>query len=301
MAGVLRSLLLRFQIFRDLQEGRAQRRNRDEGVALPVVPDYAFRSFPRYGYGREPHNALREMLARRRHAYADTLRRFLAFKQDLQEIPLDPPPDPGVPHWRNSYFGGLDAVSLYALAALNNPRTYIEIGSGNSTKFMRRAVRKRALQTRIVSIDPNPRAAIDQLCDEVRRNRVEETDLAIFDRLGVDDILFVDGSHRVFMNSDVTVVFLDILPRLKPGVLVYIDDIYLPLDHPPEWTPRYYSEQYLLATLLLADGPHYEVVLPCTFVRLNADLQEIADRVWEDTQLENAGLGWGTGFWLRRR
>jgi hypothetical protein len=92
--------------------------------------------------------------------------------------------------------------------------------------------------------------------------------VTLFDDLTAGDILLVDGSHRVFMSSDVAVVFLDILPRLKPGALIYFDDISLPLDYPPEWMDRYYSEQCLLAATLLAEGPHLEIVLPCTFVRL---------------------------------
>jgi len=60
----------------------------------------------------------------------------------------------------------------------------------------------------------------------------------------------VDNSHRCFQNSDVTVVFLDVLPRLRSGVIIYIDDVYLPYDYPPEWSMRYYSEQYLLAVVV---------------------------------------------------
>ena len=40
-------------------------------------------------------------------------------------------------------------------------RQMLEIGSGNSTKFARRAIRDHRLCTRITSIDPHPRAEID--------------------------------------------------------------------------------------------------------------------------------------------
>lgn len=58
------------------------------------------------------------------------------------------------------------------------------------------------------------------------RNRVEDVDLALFDQLKSGDILFIDNSHTVFMNSDTAVVFLDILPRLKLGVVVHTHDIF---------------------------------------------------------------------------
>jgi hypothetical protein len=174
----------------------------------------------------------------------------------------------------------------------------VEIGSGNSTKFVRQSVVQNGLKTRIVSIDPNPRAEIDDICDEVRREGLEDTDQRIFDELADGDILMFDGSHRSFQNSDVTVFFLEILPRLKQGVLVYIDDIYLPYDYPPVWQERYYSEQYLLATLLLAAPQKYSIELPCVFIGKDAELQKQADVFAKNINSQGIG-GYGSGLWLR--
>ena len=49
-------------------------------------------------------------------------------------------------------------------------------------------------------------------------------------------MVFFDGSHRTFMNSDATVFFLEVLPTLPAGTLVGIHDIYLPDDYPADWT-----------------------------------------------------------------
>jgi hypothetical protein len=163
--------------------------------------------------------------------------------------------------------------------------------------FMKKAVDDHGLQTRLVSIDPHPRAEIDGLCDEVRREALEDTDLTVFEGLAAGDILFVDGSHRVFMNSDVCVIFLEVLPKLAPGVLIYIDDIYLPYDYPIEWCSRYYSEQYLLAVLLLAETDRYDVVLPCTFIERDSSLQQILQPLWSGTIAD--GFAPGNGFWLK--
>src|SRR6185503_17264428 len=102
-----------------------------------------------------------ELLASNRERYAETLRTFLRFRTVLQEIPVHPPADPDMPYWLNVYFQGLDPVSLYAFASLHNPRWYVEIGSGTSTKFARKAIRDQGLRTRIISIDPRPRADVD--------------------------------------------------------------------------------------------------------------------------------------------
>ena len=58
------------------------------------------------------------------------------------------------------------------------PRRIVEIGSGNSTKFMRRAARDRGLTTRIVCIDPEPREDISLVADEIVQSHM------LFSRLG---------------------------------------------------------------------------------------------------------------------
>jgi hypothetical protein len=294
------ALLLKTQLGRDLRDGRAVRWRRESGDAFPIFLDYEVHPVPRYGSGKAPHPELFELLNAGRERYADMLRRFLQFRPALQAIPLQKPLDPATPYWLNRYFQGLDPLSLYGLAALHNPRLHVEVGSGNSTKFMRRAIRDQRLRTQIVSIDPHPRAEVDALCDEVRRQPLEEVDLQLFEQLSADDILFIDGSHRVFMNSDVTVLFLEVLPRLKPGVLIYIDDIYLPLDYPAAWSERYYSEQYMLAVLLLSGTDRFEVVLPCNFVVNDPALLGIVGSIWNDSPIREAGKSGGNGFWLRK-
>ena len=76
------------------------------------------------------------------------------------------------------------------------------------------------LRTRVVSIDPDPRAEVDALCDSVLRSRLADLDPAAFDSLEAGDVLLIDGSHMAFMNSDTAVLFVEVLPRLAPGVIV---------------------------------------------------------------------------------
>jgi len=299
MNAALKAVLLKTQAFRDLLDGRRLREQRNAGMS-PIFVDYPVRPVPRYGHGKSAHPELLHILGRNRSQYQQTLTTFLPFKKHLARLPVHKPEDPRLPFWLNRFFQGLDPVSLYAFGAIRNPVTYVEIGSGNSTKFMRRAIDDHGLRTRIISIDPHPRAEIDRLCEEVRRQPLEDTDLTIFEELGEGDILLMDGSHRAFMNSDVTVFFLEVLPRLKRGVLVYIDDVYLPFDYPPEWIPRFYSEHYLLAVLLLADSVRYNIVLPCTFIGSEPSLMQVLDPLWRDGPLAEAG-GPGNGFWLSVR
>ena len=189
-------------------------------------------------------------------------------------------------------------MALYAFLARHNPKRYIEVGSGNSTKFARRAIVDHQLDTRIISIDPHPRAEVDGLCDEVIRAPVEDVAAATFDILDAGDVLFIDSSHRTLMNSDVTMLFLDVLPRLKPGVLVQVHDVTLPGDYPAQWSGRHYSEQYLLAAYLLGRGPLLDIVLPCAFVSDDPELHGILAPVWSAEWMKDAEP-YGCSFWFR--
>ena len=144
-----------------------------------------------------------------------------------------------------------------------------------------------------MSIDPLPRAECDVLCDEIIRRRLEDVDLAIFDELAPGDVLYMDGSHRCFPNSDVTVFFLEILPRLAPGVIVAVHDIFLPHDYPPKRMKRFYSEQYVMAAYMLGLGDRLKILLPNYFVsQANACADSLA-RLAEPPALQGIPIeGW---------
>jgi hypothetical protein len=134
----------------------------------------------------------------------------------------------------------------------------------------------------------------------VIRQPLEAVDVAVFDQLEAGDILFIDGSHRCFMNSDVTVVFLEVLPRLRPGVLVEFHDILLPYDYPPSWKRRYYSEQYLLAACLLAGSERFSIVLPNMFISRDAELSSVLAPLWNEPRFKGVVRG-GSSFWIETR
>ena len=162
-------------------------------------------------------------------------------RDEALAIPLWAPSNPLDPRWSNGWFQGLDALALYCFIADGRPRRYIEVGSGNSTKFARRAIVDHSLDTTITSIDPEPRAEIDDLCDRVVRSPLEDVDLSVFSALDEGDIVFIDASHQCLQNNDVTTFFLDVLPQLSAGVLVQLHDIFLPWDYPPQMADRLYS------------------------------------------------------------
>lgn len=253
-------------------------------------------NFPRWV---NPHPQLEEIIARHKAAFRRALEVIADCREDLARIDVRQR-DPREPCWINPFLPGLDSAAIYAFLRSRNPSQYLEVGSGNSTKFAHRARRDGNLRTRIVSIDPNPRDEIDEICDRVIRSPLEASDLSIFDELDETDVVFLDGSHRVFMNSDVTVFFLEALPRLAPGVLVGVHDIFLPYDYPAHLADRYYSEQYVLAAYLIAGVQALDPVLAAWYVSQTPELRSVVEAVWSDPQYTELKK-YGSAFWIQIR
>ena len=288
----------------DLALRVAQRLNRRRYVEVtPHRPhqlalDYptAARNEPRWGYGRPPHGRLAEIIGRHRDAYGDALRMLAGYHDDLLAIGRLPG-DPTEPHWLSAWLLGLDGVSLYGLIRDRAPARYVEVGSGNSTRFVARARRDGGLATHITSIDPHPRVEVDAICDRILRAPLEEIDPSVFGDLRAGDMLFVDNSHRVFMNSDVVTFFLEILPALRPGVLVGIHDILWPDDYLPEWAEYYFSEQYLFGALLLGEPAWIEPLLACNFAAADPELRTILEPLWRAPGMQDVDPR-GFCFWM---
>jgi glycosyltransferase involved in cell wall biosynthesis len=276
--------------------------------SIPQLPEnaivlddfYPINPIPRYGYGRPFPAKIFDALERSQSEYKQTLETFLPFIDQLVQIARDPQPlDPTQPAWINGFLPGLDSLALFGLISTLQPNIFLEIGSGNSTKFAAKAKALNSTQTKIISIDPYPRAEIDQLCDETVREPLEVVDLSVFEQLSAGDLLFFDGSHRVFQNSDVMVFFIDILPYLKSGVYIHIHDITWPLDYPPGWEHRYYSEQYMLAMILLFGLEHFQIMLPNSYIARCTELTHLFDALWEEPSLTGIERH-GASFWLRK-
>jgi len=262
-----------------------------------VVLDFPINSRRRW---ENPHQDLYNIINKNREFYKSNLQAFLPLTRYFTSIPERQTGNSASsePCWINGWMPALDGVALYSFIVTHKPRIYMEVGSGNSTKFAHKAIVDHNLDTKIISIDPYPRAEVDDICDEIIRKPVEDINIQIFDRLDMNDILYIDNSHRVFMNSDATVIFLDVFPRLRPGVLVEIHDVCLPYDYPTEWINRYYSEQYLLAAYMLAKGHMFDIILPNMFISWDNELKSILAPLWEKDEMKNVETH-GCSFWIR--
>lgn len=134
----------------------------------------------------------------------------------------------------------------------------------------------------LTSIDPSPRAEIDRIVDRAIQQRLQDVPFDLFAELTINDILFFDGSRLAFHGTDVTYFFLELLPRIAPGVLVHIHDIFLPDEYPAHFDRLYYNEQYMLAAFLLYNDL-WEPLVPLHFLHQKGILP-----------------GNGCSFWMRR-
>ena len=261
-----------------------------------VFLDYKVEPVPRYGHGKPPHALLYKIINAHRDEYAGILKKMLDYTHVFAKIPLNTN-DAYAPMWQNDFLPALDIMAIYTLLNIYKPKRYVEVGSGNSTKVAYQAIKENNLPTRITSIDPYPRAEIDALSDEIIRQPFEKIDTDFLLQLEAGDILFIDNSHRVLPNSDAMVFFMEILPQLKPGVVVHIHDIYLPYDYPQFMCDRFYSEQYNLAAFILANPKRYQPLLPNYFISEDKSLHSILEPIWSHPNLKGIETHGGS-FWL---
>src|SRR5207244_12518005 len=103
-------------------------------------------------------------------------------------------------------------------------------------------------------------------------------------------------SHTVKIGGDVNYLFLEVLPRLKSGVIVHVHDIFLPFDYRRDWVMdelRFWTEQYLLQAFLSFNS-EFEVLLANS---------HLAYRYMEDLNATFTNSPWcgGGSFLMRRR
>jgi len=182
------------------------------------------------------------------------------FKAEYDNTPKDPTSVPHEYYSDNNSYIGADGEMLYCMIRHFQPRRLFEIGSGNSTYMSARAVlankRETGRECEYVVFDPYPNQVIRSGIPGLTRvveSGVEDVDLAVFDMLEENDILFIDSSHVLRIGNDVQFLYLEVLPRLRKGVVVHFHDIFLPEEYPMEWVLKehfFWNEQYLLQGFL---------------------------------------------------
>lgn len=270
MAAVLMKLVRRLGIWRmPLSKGIFNL------VGVYPIRDHYYE--PMYNYKKYLHHSLRDErklpgIDLNEAGQLGWLRQF-DFADELAKIPEEPTAG-RMYFYKNPNFAEGDAECLYSLIRLKKPKRIVEIGSGFSTMMARDAIKQNqnenaAYNCRHICIEPYEMQWLDTIDGlEVIRQKVEEVDSSMFGELEPNDILFIDSSHVIRPQSDVLTECLEILPILKPGVLIHIHDIFTPYDYLDHWLVdevKLWNEQYLLEAFLSCN-PKFEIILALNYL-----------------------------------
>ncbi len=237
---------------------------------------------------------------------ADQLALLAQLAAFYEEQPFPETPREGIRYFFDNYwFGRADALFLYSMIRRFRPRRIVEIGSGFSSavmldtneRFMDRAMRL----TFVEPESPRLRKLLkpeDHGSVTIVERRIQHVDPGIVDPLGINDILFIDSSHVSKAGSDVNHILFELLPRLRPGVLVHFHDILYPFEYPQEWFELgwAWNEPYILRAFL-----QYNVQFPIRFwsdfmIRFHA---EAVGKLMPQC-LRQPAFGVGGSLWLQR-
>ncbi len=177
-------------------------------------------------------------------------------------------------------FTTYDAMWLFTMLRRLKPRRFLEIGSGVSTYYALQALTRNGQEGNdgtVTAIDPYVSAQTRQLPGlDVIAQPVQNVDLSHFEALKENDVLFIDSTHVVKIDGDVPKLYLDIVPRLGPGVVVHSHDIQFPYNtpHPAEqyienakW-PYFWTEAMLLQAFL-SGNRDFEIVFSPALLRFH--------------------------------
>ena len=223
---------------------------------------------------------------------------FPKFRDEYEQFPISAASGSHRFHLNNGLFDGTDALVAYCMIRHFRPRLIIEVGSGFSSLISGEAAAKNN-SSALICIEPFPQEFLRQGFPGLHsliEKKVEDIDVEFFSQLDSGDVLFIDSSHTVKIGGDVNYLFLEVLPRLKPGVIVHVHDIFFPFDYRRDWIMeefRFWTEQYLLQAFLTFNS-EFEVLMANSYLShchkdgLQATFPSLRS--------------WGGGsFWMRRK
>lgn len=196
----------------------------------------------------------------------------------------------------NGMFGYADSAAYFSIIKMFKPNKIIEIGAGNSTVVATMAATALNKNIEITAIEPYPSSTLLKLSDKIDliQQQVQKLPLNIFNTLEENDILFIDTSHVIKTKNDVVYLYLEVIPRLKRGVIIQIHDISLPYEvHPATFRAGFFwTEQYLLLAML-THTTRYEILYAGYY--MNKDHFDLVRKAFPDVIAGKCG----GSFWIK--
>lgn len=223
--------------------------------------------------------------------------------------PKDPTADRKQFYTHNGSFSYGCAAALHTRIRDAKPARIIEVGSGNSSKVISKALMLNASETSVKAqytiIDPYPNLEICKNLPNISNiiaKQIELCDPRDFEVLEENDILFIDSSHVVKVGSDVNFLILDVLPRLKPGVIIHFHDISLPYEYPKAYATNpqfrvFWNEAYLLQAFMACNAD-FEILQMMNY--LQVDHMDEFRKAFPKFKVEDNWANSGS-FWIRKK
>jgi Predicted O-methyltransferase len=224
-----------------------------------------------------------------------------AFSDYYPDLPFPEEQRPGRRYYfENPYFSYADAIALYSMMRHYQPRNIIEVGSGYSSAAMLDTNDLfLAGRTTMTFVDPFPErlrglmTPQDKQRHEIIDDIAQDVPIERFRTLTAGDILFIDSSHVAKIGSDVVYLMTEVLPQLRPGVVIHFHDVFWPFEYPEEWVQegRAWNETYMLKAFLQFNE-QFRILFFCSYLALHhrAVLEQYLPLVFKNT---------GGSLWLR--
>ncbi len=240
------------------------------------------------------------------------------FPQFRDEFDFPKTKDPSMQDYdfylKNGSYEAGDAEVLHSMIRHFKPKKIVEIGSGFSTFLSAKAClinkEKDGIDSKLVAIEPFPNDVLKKGfpgLSALIQKPLEEVDLDLFCDLEANDILFIDSTHVLKIGGDVKYEYLEILPRLKNGVVVHSHDIFLPGEYPKSWIVDnhwFWTEQYFLQAFLAFNNA-FEILWASQYM-IRRYLEEIIPLFpsYQNIILSNSESNHGVGsgsLWIKRK
>lgn len=227
--------------------------------------------------------------------------KFLQFKNEYEQLPalsdlIKKGYGPG--------YGEIEPLIQHCFIRYFKPTTIIEVGSGITTFYSSNALAMNSREgqnSHLICIEPYPYDNLKSipLIEQVIEEKVQNVPISFFQKLDLNDILFIDSSHTVKIGSDVNYLFLDVLPYLKKGVLIHIHDIPFPYLYPSEKLifeqNKFWQEAVLLKALLTSNN-EFEILFCSSYLHFKTP--ERLEKMFSKYEKEKH---FPSSIWLRKR
>ncbi|MGH8589672.1 MAG: class I SAM-dependent methyltransferase [Gammaproteobacteria bacterium] len=203
--------------------------------------------------------------------------------------------------FENQFYSYSDALFLHCMLRDIRPKRVIEVGSGfSSAATLDTCELFLDNEVNCTFIEPYPDLlrSILKPGDSERIHIIEEplqdVPVSLFEGLAANDILFIDSTHVSRVGSDVNYIFFEVLPALRPWVVIHFHDVFWPFEYPESWIEegRQWHEDYVLRAFLEFNQA-FEIVVFNTFL-------ETFHSDWFEKYMPLCLKDRGGSIWLRR-